>query len=264
MPLLNAAIVSHSPILIPEIGKLNRQVLKKTVTAYEEITQELQGNDIETIIIISPHGQNINDNFVVNVGPELKVDLSNFGFLGANKKFNSDLSFIDELKNKEDLKIRLVSNDKLDYGASIPLYLLTNKLPDVKIVAINYSETLDLREHINLGQKITEIINNSAKKIAIIASGDLSHRLKKNSPDGYSPKGAKFDNKLIEFLNEPTTTLQNILSFDNKLIKDASECGLKSIVVLLGALEGRKYEPEVLAYQTDFGVGYLTMRFKLD
>lgn len=264
MPLLNAAIVSHSPILIPEIGKLNRQVLKKTVAAYEEIAQELQGNDIETIIIISPHGQNISDSFVINLGPELKVDLSDFGFLGATKKFSSDLSFIDELKNKEDLNIRLISSDKLDYGASIPLYLLTAKLPDVKIVVINYSETLNLEEHINLGKKISEVISDSAKKIAVIASGDLSHRLKKNSPDGYSPKGAKFDNKLIEFLNNPETAVVNILGFDNKLIKDASECGLKSIVILLGVLENKKYEPEVLAYQTDFGIGYLTMNFKLD
>lgn len=263
MPLLNAAIVSHSPILIPEIGKLNQQILSKTVESYAELAQELQGNDIETIIIISPHGQIQPNCFTINIGPELNIDLSSFGFLGNKKKFNSDLSFIDALKNIEGQEIQLISNPKLDYGSSVPLYLLTEKMPDVKIVSLGYAGELSLADHLAIGKRINQVIEKSSKRIAIIASGDLSHKLKKNSPAGYSPKGAKFDNKLIEFLNEPQTTVSNILSMDNKFIQDAAECGLKSIVTLLGVLNERKYEPEILAYQTDFGIGYLTMNFKL-
>lgn len=263
MPLLNAAIVTHSPILIPEIGKLNQQILNKTVEAYAELARELQGNDIETIVIISPHGQIQANCFTINVGPELNIDLSSFGFLGTRKKFISDLGFIDELKNTEGAEIQLTSSPKLDYGASVPLYLLTEAMPDVKIVSINYAGELSLEDHIAFGHRINQAINNSPKRIAVIASGDLSHKLKKNSPTGYSPKGAKFDNKLIEFLNDPKTVKENILNMDAKLIKDVSECGLKSIVVLLGVLDDKTYEPEVMAYQTDFGIGYLTMNFKL-
>lgn len=263
MPLLNAAIVTHSPILIPEIGKLNQQILQKTTESYNELARELQGNDIETIVIISPHGLIQSDKFTINVGPELQIDLSGFGFLGANKKFLSDLNFIEELKNTDGVEIQLISNLKLDYGASVPLHLLTGAMPDVKIVAINYAGALNLEDHLALGKRLKQVINNSARRIAVIASGDLSHKLKKNSPTGYSPKGAKFDNKLIEFLNEPQTALANILNMDDKLIKDAAECGLKSIVTLLGTLEDKKYEPEVMSYQTDLGVGYLMMNFKL-
>lgn len=263
MPLLNAAIVTHSPILIPEIGKLNQQILNKTVDAYTELARELQGNDIETIVIISPHGQIQANCFTINVGPELNIDLSSFGFLGTRKKFISDLNFIDELKNIEGAEIQLTSSPQLDYGASVPLYLLTEAMPDVKVVSISYAGELSLEDHIALGNRISQVINNSAKRIAVIASGDLSHKLKKNSPTGYSPKGAKFDNKLIEFLNDSKTAKENILNMDAKLIKDASECGLKSIMVLLGVLADKTYEPEVMAYQTDFGIGYLTMNFKL-
>lgn len=263
MPLLNAAIVSHSPILIPEIGKLNHQILNKTAEAYSNIAFELQGNDIETIIIISPHGQIQANYFTINIGPELAIDLSSFGYLGTTRKFSSDLDFIDNLKKTEGPQIQLISEAKLDYGASIPLYLLTEKMPDVKIVVISYASELSLEDHIILGNRINKTIALSSKRIAVIASGDLSHRLKKTSPNGYSPKGAKFDNKLMEFLNNPVDTKKNILGMDAKLIKDAGECGLKSIVTLLGVLEGKKYEPEILAYQTDLGIGYLTMNFKL-
>ncbi|MEI6835511.1 MAG: class III extradiol dioxygenase subunit B-like domain-containing protein [Candidatus Falkowbacteria bacterium] len=263
MPLLNAAICSHSPILIPEIGKLNYNILKKTADSYSEIARELQGNDIETIIIISPHGQIQSDRFTINVGPELAIDLSSFGFLGNTRKFLSDLEFIDELKKTEGPEIQLISEAKLDYGASVPLHLLTSAMPDVKIVVISYAGELDLANHFNLGYRISQVISGSAKRIALIASGDLSHRLKKTSPNGYSPKGSKFDNKLIELLNNPTDIKNNILSLDTKLIKDAGECGLKSIVTLLGALEDKVYTPEIMSYQTDFGIGYLMMNFKL-
>lgn len=263
MPLLNAAIVTHSPILIPEIGKLNQQILKKTVDSYVKLASELQGNDIETIVIISPHGQIQDKYFTINLGPELQIDLSSFGFLGANKKFSSDLDFIEALKNTEGTEIQLTSDPKLDYGSSVPLYLLSDAMPDVKIVSLNYASGLDLNEHIILGQRINQVINSLPKRIALIASGDLSHKLKKNSATGYSPKGAKFDSKLIEFLNEPKTAKENILNIDQKLIQDASECGLKSIVTLLGALEDTNYESEVMSYQTDLGIGYLMMNFKL-
>ena len=33
--------------------------------------------------------------------------------------------------------------------------------------------------------------------------------------------------------------------------------------ILLGILEGMKYEPQLLSYESPFGVGYLTMNFKL-
>jgi len=264
MPLLNAAIVPHSPILIPEIGKINQQILDKTVKAYQNLADELQGNDIETIIIISPHGQIQSDRFTINIGPEAAIDLSTFGFLGANRKFSSDLDFIDHLKNTEGTEIQLISNPKLDYGSSIPLYLLTANMPDVKIVSLSYASELDLAEHFALGERLNQVIKQSARRIAIIASGDLSGRLKKNSPSGYSPKGAKFDNKMIEFLSNPDSVKENILNMDSKLIADASACGLKPITILLGALTDQSYQPERLAYQTELGIGYLTMDFKLD
>ena len=54
-----------------------------------------------------------------------------------------------------------------------------------------------------------------------------------------------------------------MVNLDPKLIKDAGECGLKSIVTLMGILDEQEYKPEILAYQNDFGIGYLSMNFKL-
>jgi len=157
----------------------------------------------------------------------------------------------------------LISENILDHGSAIPLYLLKSAASDRKIIVVAPASSLSLNDQFNFGAKLATVIKASDKKIAVIASGDLSHRLKKKSPAGYSPKGAKFDNKLIEYLNEPATAAANILKMDAKLITDASECGLKALVILLGVLSEISWRAEVLAYQTDFGVGYLSFAFKI-
>jgi len=148
----------------------------------------------------------------------------------------------------------------LDYGSSIPLFLLTQNMPDIKIIPLYYSG-LDLETHFKFGQALKRELIFSQNKIAVIASGDLSHRLTKDAPAGYSPKGQKFDQKIIECItkNQP----QEILKINHKLILEASECGLKSIVLLMGVLDGMKHETQKLSYEAPFGVGYLIVNFKI-
>ena len=74
-------------------------------------------------------------------------------------------------------------------------------------------------------------------------------------------KGKKFDKKLIEYLTKAKTA--EILKMDREFIAEAGECGLKSIMILLGILNNINFLPQLLSYETPFGVGYLVMNFKL-
>ena len=89
----------------------------------------------------------------------------------------------------------------------------------------------------------------------------MSHCLQKDSPGGYSPKGAKFDNQIKEILAQGQDVDKKILDIDNSIIKKAGECGLRSLIVMLGILNDYNYEPKILSYQSDFGVGYLSAQF---
>lgn len=264
MALINAVILPHSPLLIPEIGRTNYSFLAKTSESYNTVAEELKTNEIETILIISPHGLCQEKSYTLNVAPEMKIDLKNFGFIPLKTIFSGDSLLVDKIKNSlgSDFSLQLISENELDYGSAIPAYLLKNKVPNFKVFVLSPAVELSLEEHFQFGQKLQSILQTSDKKIAVISSSDLSHRLKKKSPGGYSPKGAKFDNKLIEYLADPETAAANILKMDSKLIEAAGECGLKPIVILLGILDGLKTESKILAYQTDFGVGYLSLNFK--
>lgn len=265
MPLIITALLPHSPLLIPEIGRANYDFLAKTTTAYEQIALELKNKEINTIIIVSPHGSAQTDSFILNVAPEMAIDLKDFGFIAPKTIFSGDALLADQIKDglRPELPLQLISEDLLDHGSAIPLYLLKNSQPNLKIVIISPATELSLNEQIVFGQRLGAVLIKNEKRIAVIASGDLSHRLKKKSPGGYSPKGAKFDNKLIEYLSDPLTATANILKMDQKLIAEAGECGLKSLTILLGLLQDHPWQPEILAYQTDFGIGYLSINFKI-
>lgn len=265
MSLIKAAILPHSPLLIPDIGRSNHSFLDKTTLAYEQIKEQLKQAAVETLIVISPHGLSDEEAFTLNIAPELTISFQDFGYIPPKTIINGDVILADQIINqlRSKFKIQLSSESALDYGTAVPIYLLKSLDYNFRVITITPAKNLKLEDYYNFGRALQNIIKASPKKIAVVSSSDLSHRLKKKSPGGYSPKGAKFDNKLIEYLNNPKTAAANILKMDEKLIGEAGECGLKSIIILLGVMAGLPTEAKILAYQTDFGVGYLSLEFKI-
>lgn len=57
--------------------------------------------------------------------------------------------------------------------------------------------------------------------------------------------------------------IKEILSIDDDFREKAGECGLASIVIMLGALDGYEVEPEVLSYEGPLGVGYMVSKINV-
>jgi len=263
MPIIISAFLPPSPLLIPEIGKQNTSILNKTLQAYQQIATKLQESEVDTIVVISPYGDRQNNNISINVNPELKINFQEFGLLATTKTLRPALSLANDLKNKfkdSNNAIRLSSQSYLDYGSSVALQLLISNLQNIKILPLFPAINLDRSYHFQFGQEIGEYLGTRSEKIAIIAVGDLSHRLKNNAPAGYSPKAAKFDNRLIEYITE--NNVDKIMSIDDKIANEVLEGGLKQLSLLLGIL-GEHFESEILSYQNDFGIGYLSVNFNL-
>ncbi len=258
-----AAITPHPPILIPTIGQENIKRIQKTLEAMEAMENKLFETNPETIIIISPHGTILPDAFSINLNPKYISNLEEFGDFSTKLEFKTDTAMafrIKELMEDKDIPLILTSELFLDHGAVVPLYYLTKRLNNVAILPIGYS-LLDLKIHFNFGDYLKEIILNEEKRVAVIASGDLSHRLTQDAPAGYSPRGKEFDEKLVELITNKNTA--GILNLNPSLIEEAGECGLRSFLILLGLLERINYTPEILSYEGPFGVGYLVANFKL-
>ncbi len=165
--------------------------------------------------------------------------------------------YIKDLADTNKFPLQTVS-EPLDHGAMVPLYFLMEERPRAKVCHMSFSY-LDYNKHFTFGEIISEAIENTERKVALIASGDLSHRLTPQAPAGYSPRGKEFDEKLIEKLEKNDVT--GILDMDSVLIENAGECGLRSIIVLLGALSRADYRFKKLSYESPFGVGYMVGKF---
>lgn len=262
MSLVFAAITPHPPILIPSIGKENLSQLQATAEALRKLEEIIYVSKVETILIISPHGLVQSESFSMNLAPEFNADFSEFGDFATKFTMRGDVGLAHRIREHLETAatLQLISQPKLDYGSAIPLFFLAQKLPQIKIIPLYYSGA-DLRSHFEFGQLLNRELIYARNRVAVIASGDLSHRLTQNAPAGYSPKAAKFDLKLIEFLQKGQT--EEILRLKNKMVLEACECGLKSFAILLGILDGIKHEPQKLSYEAPFGVGYLVMNFRL-
>lgn len=262
MSLVFAAITPHPPILIPEIGKENLDLLAKTKDALEKLEQDLYAAKPDVIVIISPHGELAADAFTINLSDHYHINFESFGNFSVKLDFKGETVLMAAAKEalNQKLPVGVISNPNLDHGIGVPLYYLARHLPEVSLVPIYYS-FLDNLSHFEFGKGLKEAISNSNKRIAVIASGDLSHCLSKNAPAPFNPAGKKFDEKIIKLLEE--NDFQSVINVDHQLVENAAQCGLRSILIVLGILSGINYTTQILSYEAPFGVGYLVANFKL-
>jgi AmmeMemoRadiSam system protein B len=261
-----AAIVPHPPIIIPTVGSpTDLGKVLKTIKAMNKLAEVFADSQPETAIIISPHALLAPSAFTINTSPDFLGRFFSFGDFSTELTFKNDLKLVSEIQKEcENKKIPLntIKLQELDHGTLVPLYYLSKKYPEIKIISLSFS-FLDTKTHFNFGKLLQEIINQQKNKnIAVIASGDLSHRLTEDGPAGFSPQGEVFDKTIVKLLK--IKDVSGILKMDPKLIEEAGECGYRSIVILLGVLDGLNWQPEILSYEGPFGVGYLVANFSLN
>jgi len=268
MSLNFAAISPHPPIIIPGIGDENDlQKAASTVQAMKKMAFAFQKAEIDTLIVISPHMLIYPDRFSVCGMKKLFGSFANTGAPDIMLESNNDFDLaieIDRLSNTGGVKTLLYNNEgeffELDHGIMVPLfYINAQQESALKVVPIAYSN-LDRAAHFAFGQTLREAVKNYSGRVGIIASGDLSHKLNHGSPQEIKA-GNKFDKKFVEDVKTGNT--KEILYYDEDLVENAGECGYRSILILLGALDGSNTKAEILSYEGPFGVGYLVANYKL-
>ncbi len=258
MSLVFAAITPHPPLLIPDIGKEKIKEIEKTKEALERMEKELYIAKPQLIVVISPHSGLYEDAFSVNANTNFVSAYEEFGDLATKREWTGAPNFaanLSHLCKEKHVNLQLVSQEKLDHGASVPLFYLTNHLKNVEIVPLGYSKKNSV-EHIKFGEILKEVIMQDDRRVAVIASGDLSHHIPKKKK-----KKETFDDRLIHLIKEKA--IASIVELDSSdLIKNTEECGYRSILILLGILKKMDYKFNDGTYEHPFGVGYLTGSFE--
>lgn len=258
-----AAIVPHSPLLLPTIGKEHQTKLAQTLTTYQEVEQALYLVKAETLCIIAPHGPRYPDSFSANMAGTYKGTLKSFGDFSTTVSAKSDYMLIDRVHRKmreEGLPFTLTSSEELDYGYSIPIIMLTSHLQNWKLFPVSPS-MMDGKAHYEFGRQLKRVLHAETRRVAVIASADLSHKLSADSPGSPSSEGPKFDEAVKQAVQ--TKDSNHLLSLPLEVIENSGQCGYRPITTLLGTLENMNYEPKILSYEAPFGVGYLVAKYDI-
>jgi AmmeMemoRadiSam system protein A/AmmeMemoRadiSam system protein B len=259
-------IVPHPPLLVPEVGGGREIEISATTKAMKELARRLAEKRPETVIVISPHGTMLYDSMGIATAGSLRGTMRDWGARSADHDFENDPDTVAALQaeaSASGIPLDSIGDREynLDHGVMVPIYFLIEGMKGVPLVPLTFS-MLPLSAHFSFGQAIRRAAERAGKRAAIVASGDLSHRLIKGAPAGYDPMGEVFDKTLIEAIQ--SYDVPAILNLDEQLIDRAGECGLRSIVILLGALDGLEVKPDVLSYEGPFGVGYLVASFDVE
>lgn len=258
-------ITPHPPLIIPEVGRGDLSRVSSTVEGLKSLARQVVERAPELLVIITPHGPILREGIAVLAGEELTGDFSQFGAPGAKVSLPVDQQLLPLLEQEtagEPVRpVRLQPGDHfvgyrqgLDHGAAVPLYYLQQAGLSVPGLHLTIS-LFPYKDLYRFGLSLRRAVELRGLPAAVIASGDLSHRLTRGAPAEYSPRGAEFDRLLVELLRD--RRVEELVNIDPHLVKQAGECGLRSIIIALGMLNGEEFNSEIISYEGPFGVGYL-------
>ena len=259
-----AIMVPHPPLIVPEIGGGEEKKIQNTIDAYTEAARQIGEYKPETIVVLSPHQIMYADYFHISPGRGAKGDFRNFRAKDVAFEVSYDMEFTEELcllAKERSLPAGTMGerDKKLDHGTMVPLYFIDRFLKDYRIVRIGLSG-LPLVKHYELGECIKEAAGRLGRKTVVVASGDLSHRLKEDGPYGYQAEGPVYDKRIMEVMG--SGNFAELFEFSEKFCDKAGECGHRSFTIMAGAFDKTEVKAERLSYEGPFGVGYGVCIFK--
>lgn len=251
-------MVPHPPLIIPQVGRGQEKAIQATIDAYHKAAEKLASWEPETVVVLSPHTVMYADYFHISPGTGASGDFGQFGAPQVKVDVSYDSELVEVLTKEADRQGipagTLGEQDRrLDHGTMIPLWFLNKYYTDYRVVRIGLSG-LAFSTHYELGQCIQKAAAACGRRIAVIGSGDLSHKLKEEGPYGYQKEGPEYDQRIMDVMGHGN--FGKLFDFTEEFCEKAAECGHRSFVIMAGALDRLEIKAERLSHEGTFGVGY--------
>ena len=258
MSIIGACMVPHPPIILPEIGRGEERKIAETTASYEKAADLVASLKPDTLVIASPHTRMYADWFYIGGGSEGYGSFSQFraGHVRIHADYDTEMiRALSDAAGREDFPAGPVEDPDipLDHGVMIPLYFIQKKYTDFKIVRIGISG-LPLTDHYRLGMMIRDCAEQMGRRVFFVASGDLSHKLRKDGPYGFIEEGPVYDTRIMDVMG--SGDFKKLFAFDSAFCEKAAECGHRSFVMMAGAFDRTAVDIQRLSHQDIFGVGY--------
>jgi AmmeMemoRadiSam system protein A len=252
-----AVLMCHAPIVVPSIGGLRESNCASTTRAMREAARALVAHEPQLIVLVSPHAPRHERSFGLIGGRELHGSFARFGCPEVDLRFHGSSVAVDAITQAArgyGLSTRDVPGDALDHGTLVPLFFVheAGYRGPVVVVAPPFP---GLQTEVLFGEVLREAARSLNERWAVLASGDMSHRLTLDAPLGFDPRAMYFDETFVEYVR--AGDLRGAIGIDPGLADTAAEDVIQSTAVAAGAIAFRARGRKVFSYESPFGVGYL-------
>jgi len=261
--LLAAFVLPHPPLAVPAVGNGQENGIEKTLSSLEQAASEIAALKPESIIFVTPHSVSYSDYIHISPGDRAEGDLGSFAAkkISFNKEYDTKLiSVIEKSASKANIYAGTMGekDNRLDHGVMVPMWFIDKAYPHYKCIRISHSG-MDNLTHYKFGQCIAEAIQEAGRRVVLIASGDLSHKLKTDGPYGFSEEGPEYDKKITQAL--ANADFLDMLNISGGLRDRAGDCGYRSFLIMAGCFDKQSVRSNLLSYEGPFGVGYAVASF---
>ncbi len=262
MPILHGFVLPHPPLIVPAVGRGREKEIAKTAAGCREAAKRIAQAGPETVVIFSPHSTVYADYIHISPGREAKGSLARFGAPEVTAaQYDVELAgALEVLCGAEGLPAGTLGErePELDHGVLIPLHFINEVYTGYRLIRVAPSG-LSLEEHYRFGMLLAKAADDLGRRVVVVASGDLSHKLTAGGPYGYAPEGPALDKELTAIF--ASGDFDALFDIEDTLREKGAECGFLPALMLAGALDQKKIAAELCAYEGPFGVGYAVASF---
>jgi AmmeMemoRadiSam system protein A/AmmeMemoRadiSam system protein B len=251
-----AILMPHAPILVPGVGGERSGAAIASCRAMRTAAQCVMNHHPEAVVLISPHSPRQARAFGFWADDPVQGSFAQFDAPQVAVSLPLDQKLAEAIATEaraRDLETWAIHHRDLDHGALVPLWFLAEagwEGPTV-ILSLNYPGDDGL---VALGGAIAAAAQTLSRRIAIVASGDMSHRLTAKAPCGFHPQAHRFDETFINLIH--AGDYRKLGNLASELRELAAEDAVDSTLIAAAAVNWQNTGHQVLNYEGPFGVGY--------
>jgi aromatic ring-opening dioxygenase LigB subunit len=260
-PFVFACITPHGGEIIPELKGTIPERMSVTRKSMEKLGKQMVEANPECLIVLTPHGTRINGQFSISNSERMAGSIEeNQAVIQMERPVDRELAKkITEFAQNDGIPAASINFGTaagpisclpLDWGVIVPLRFM----PEVPIVVINPTRELSFQNHLEFGKALREAVQQSNKRVGLIASCDWAHAHDKDGPYGFEPAARLFDQEVVEIIKN--NQLEKMAGFAEDFIEAAKPDGIWQTLILAGALPLEERKINFLSYEvpTYFGL----------
>ncbi len=251
-----ACLMPHPPVVAPGVGRGREEEAASTVRAMRSLAASVVDWDPDVLAVVSPHSPRRAGAVGIWGGERLSGTLGRFGARQAAVDFPVGKAFAAALRKQSrtgGLRWWEIGGEELDHGAVVPLlfFMEAGWAGETVVVGLGMEEG---GSGSDLGDALRAASDLWEGRLAVVASGDMSHRLRPDAPGGFDPAGERFDRAFVRLIEEGR--YRAIAEMDAGMVERAGEDVVEPTLAAAGACDFASNGRDLLSYEGPFGVGY--------